>query len=145
VLDPPYRPHPPMVGHNPVSRVSVALSETLQLRGQDFPDPALCRRDRSGLISHVPDRHLTHRLEIGVLTCRQHVLTQNGSHLTGSQWTMPLNPRCKKDRMPNHIDRYRITLEYNMGCFTRFACTTLSTPHARATSCAMCTCRQARS
>ena len=35
--------------------------------------------------------------------------------------------------MPNQTDRHRITLEYEIGCFTRIACTTLSTPHARAT------------
>ena len=55
--------------------------------------------------------------------------------LTGSQCTMPPEPKCKKDRMPNHIDRYRITFEYKIGCFTRIACPTLSTPHAHATSC----------
>ncbi len=55
--------------------------------------------------------------------------------LKGSQCTMLLNPRCKEDRMTDHIDRYRITLEYNIGCFTRIACTTLSTTHAYATSC----------
>ena len=37
--------------------------------------------------------------------------------------------------MPDQIDRYRTTLEYEIGCLPRIACTTLSTPHAHATSC----------
>ena len=39
---------------------------------------------------------------------------------------MALTPECKEDKMPNQIDRHRTTLEYEIGGFTRIACTTLS-------------------
>ena len=54
--------------------------------------------------------------------------------LKGSYCTMSPNPKWKEDEMPNQTDRHRTTLEYVIDYFTRIACTTLSTPHAHATS-----------
>ena len=46
--------------------------------------------------------------------------------------------------MPKHRNRHPTTSEDETGCFTHITCTTLSTPHARATSCLMYTCRHTR-
>ena len=65
--------------------------------------------------------------------------------LKGSKCTMSLNPRGKEDKMPNQRNHHRSNTDCEIDSFTHIACTTLSTPHARATRLPMYTCRHASS